>query len=99
MGENGPELFRSKEAGNISPVAGQPYTHRWFSNMESLLQPYTPPAGPETMNMAGSGGGPRTIYNNNNARQVSVNIPPDRLTPGQRAEARQLALEVLEGMS
>ena len=33
----------------------------------------------------------------NNSKQISLSIPADKLSPGQRAEARMLALEVLDG--
>jgi hypothetical protein len=31
-----------------------------------------------------------------NNKSINLSIPADRLTPGQRSEARQIALEVLD---
>ena len=50
----------------------------------------------QRMAMPFVGGGGSTT---NNSKQINLSIPPDKLSPGQRAEARQLALEVLDGTS
>ena len=37
--------------------------------------------------------------NNSSSKNINLSVPADKLSPGQRAEARQLALEVLDGVS
>jgi len=46
-----------------------------------------------------NGVGTGQTVNNSNSKNINLSVPADKLTPGQRAEARMLALEILDKVS
>ncbi len=75
-----------------SVMAGQPYVVG--ERQPELFIPDVP--GRIMPNLNGMAG--QTV-NNTNSKNINLSVPADRLSPGQRMEARQLALEVLDGVS